>query len=150
MSSPIDVDVRRITPEGLVSWLETMSTAFLARPDVGRIAENLGPYYDFERTWGAFDGRVVGTLRSWATEITVPGGALVPASAVAGVTVLPSHRRRGLLRRMIAAEHEAARARGEAQLVIGSLLGVPPDRVVRTMVSVGYPTAAAMAFTTAP
>jgi len=114
MSSPIDVDVRRITPEGLVSWLETMSTAFLARPDVGRIAENLGPYYDFERTWGAFDGRVVGTLRSWATEITVPGGALVPAVAVAGVTVLPSHRRRGLLRRMIAAEHEAARARGES------------------------------------
>ena len=43
-----------------------------------------------------------------------------------------------------------ARARGEAQLVIGSLLGVPPGQVVRTMVSVGYPTAEALPFKTAP
>lgn len=43
-----------------------------------------------------------------------------------------------------------ARARGEAQGVIGSLLGVPPDRLVRTMVSVGYPTVAARRLKTAP
>lgn len=33
-----------------------------------------------------------------------------------------------------------ARARGEAQQAIGRMLGVPDDRVVRTMVSIGYPT----------
>jgi len=117
MLSPTDVDVRRITPDELIPWLEAMATTFLSRPDVGRVAEHNAPYYDFTRTWAAFDGQAgggpVGTLRSWATELTVPGGALVPAAAVAGVTVLPSHRRRGILRRMITAEHEAARERGE-------------------------------------
>jgi predicted acetyltransferase len=118
MPSPIDVDVRRITPDELVPWIEAMATTFLSRPDVGRIAELNGPHYDFARTWGAFDGRVVGTLRSWATELTVPGGALLPAAAVVGITVLPSHRRRGILRRMIAAEHEAARERGETVAIL--------------------------------
>ncbi|MEW5990538.1 MAG: GNAT family N-acetyltransferase [Chloroflexota bacterium] len=113
MAKPLDVDVRRITPSELVPWLEALSTAFLGRPDVARMAEVRGPSYDFDRTWGAFDGGVVGTLRSWPTELTVPGGALVPAAAVAAVTVLPTHRRRGLMRRMLAAEHDAARARGE-------------------------------------
>ena len=36
------------------------------------------------RTWAAFDGdRICGTFRSWATELTVPGGQALPASAVA-------------------------------------------------------------------
>ncbi len=122
MSSPIDVDVRRITPDELIPWLEAMATTFLSRPDIDRVAEHNAPYYDFERTWAAFDhGHArgpVGTLRSWATELTVPGDALVPAAAVAAVTVLPSHRRRGILRRMIAAEHEAARERGEAVAIL--------------------------------
>jgi nitroreductase len=33
-----------------------------------------------------------------------------------------------------------ARARGDAQRVISDMLGVPQDRIVRTMVSIGYPT----------
>lgn len=37
------------------------------------------------------------------------------------------------------------RASGEARATIGRLLGVPPDRVVRTMVSLGYPTEAGAA-----
>jgi nitroreductase len=46
---------------------------------------------------------------------------------------------------MIAAEAHGldagiGRASGEAQSTIGRLLGVPPGRVVRTMVSLGYPT----------
>ena len=55
----------------------------------------------------------MGTFRSFATEITVPGGGCLPASAVSAVTVLPTHRRQGILRSMIAAEHEAMRDRGE-------------------------------------
>lgn len=43
-----------------------------------------------------------------------------------------------------------ARARADAQPVIGSLLGVPADRVVRTLVSIGYPTAAALAPKSSP
>ena len=65
--------------------------------------------------WGAFDGTTtVGTFRSWATELTVPGGGRLPGAAVTGVTVRPSHRRRGILTDMAAAGHAAARASGEA------------------------------------
>jgi predicted acetyltransferase len=55
----------------------------------------------------------VGTARSWATEVTVPGGALLPGSAIAAVGVLPTHRRRGILRGLMDAELAAARDRGE-------------------------------------
>ena len=113
MPSTIDAEVRRVRPDELLAWLDALSTTFLERPDTSRIAEQLRPYWDFSRLWGAFDNGVVGTLRTWATQLTVPGGALVPAAAMAAVTVLPTHRRRGILRRMIAAEHDAARDRGE-------------------------------------
>ncbi len=55
---------------------------------------------------------VVGTYRSWDTHVTVPGGAAVAANAVSSVAVLPTHRRRGLLRRMITEDLELARERG--------------------------------------
>jgi predicted acetyltransferase len=118
MSSPTSPEVRRIGPDELLPWLETLTTAFLERPDIAKIAEQLGPYWDFTRLWGVFDGRIVGTLRTWATELTVPGGAHVPSTGVSAVTVLPTHRRRGLLRRMIAAEHDAARERGEVIAIL--------------------------------
>jgi predicted acetyltransferase len=106
-------ETRTVRPDEVIPWLECVTTGFLDRPNVAKIAEQLGPYWDFTRLWGTFDGPVVGTLRSWATEVTVPGGALVPASAISGVTVRPTHRRRGILRQMITAEHAAARERGE-------------------------------------
>jgi predicted acetyltransferase len=55
--------------------------------------------------------RVVGTYISWDTRVTVPGGSLVVADAVSGVTVLPTHRRRGVLTRMILPDLAAAAAR---------------------------------------
>lgn len=113
MPSSTDVEVRRVRPDELVGWLDALSTTFLERRDNARVAEQYAQHWDFDRLWGAFDGRVVGTLRSWATEITVPGGALVPATAIAAVSVLPTHRRRGILRRLMAAEHDAALERGE-------------------------------------
>ena len=60
----------------------------------------------------------MGTVRSWATELTVPGGVLLPASAVAAVSVLPTHRRRGVLSRMLPVDLDAARERGEAVAVL--------------------------------
>lgn len=112
-------EIRRVREEDLSALIEAMSTAFLERPDVGKVAEELKPLWDLDRTWAAFDGeRICGTYRSWATELTVPGDARLPASAVSGVTVLPTHRRQGILRSMVAAEHAAARERGE---VIGLL-----------------------------
>jgi predicted acetyltransferase len=109
------IDVRRIRDDELREFIETSSAGFLERPDVDKITEEVRPLWDLDRTWAAFDdGRMCGTYRSWATELTVPGGKRLPAAAVSAVTVLPTHRRRGILRAMVEAEHEATRQRAEA------------------------------------
>jgi predicted acetyltransferase len=109
------IDIRTAEPPEYAAYVEAMGTGFLERPDADRVAEAVVETWDPARTWAAFDGeRIVGTFRSWATELTVPGGARLPAAAVAGVTVRPTHRRQGLLTQLAAAEHRAARDRGEA------------------------------------
>jgi predicted acetyltransferase len=109
------IEVRRIRDDELREFIETSSAGFLERPDVDKVTEEVRPLWDLDRTWAAFDdGRMCGTYRSWATELTVPGGQRLPAAAVSAVTVLPTHRRRGILRAMVEAEHAAIRERAEA------------------------------------
>ena len=115
----MEMTVRPIHPDEIGQFIESLTTGFLERQNVTAIAEELQPLWDLERTWGAFDGGAIrGTFRSWPTELTVPGGGLVAGSAIAAVTVQPTHRRRGLLRAMAAAEHAAMSERGE---VVGLL-----------------------------
>ncbi len=108
--------IRRLSAEELVGFVETAGTAFLdPAKDVAKVADELRALWDLDRTWGAFDGaRMCGTFRSFVTEMTLPGATRVPAAAMSGVSVLPTHRRRGIMRAMVAAEHAAARDRGEA------------------------------------
>ncbi len=68
----------------------------------------LGVYDDAS----AIPGRPVGTITSWPTELTVPGGAIVPSWAITGVTVAPTHHRRGIARALMEAELRTAHARG--------------------------------------
>ena len=108
------IEVRRVRDEELREFVEAVTAGFLERPDVDKVTDDVRPIWELERTWAAFDGgRICGTFRSWATELTVPGGARLPAAAVSAVTVLPTHRRRGILREMVEAEHAAMRQRGE-------------------------------------
>jgi predicted acetyltransferase len=56
-----------------------------------------------ERSFCAFDGEVmVGTSGAYSMEMTVPGGSLATAGTTM-VSVLPTHRRQGALRLMMAA-----------------------------------------------
>lgn len=113
----MSADVRPIAESELADWLRALNTGFLTpvrvtESDVAQRAK----YSDLARIQGAFDtetGRCVAAFRSFAQRLTVPGGAAVPASAVSNVAVLPTHRRQGLLTRMMAAELGAARARGD-------------------------------------
>ncbi|MET9320393.1 GNAT family N-acetyltransferase [Streptomyces sp. NPDC003038] len=113
----MSADVRPIAESELPDWLRALNTGFLSpatvtRSDVAQRAK----YSDLARIQGAFDtgtGRCVAAFRSFAQELTVPGGAAVASSAVSNVAVLPTHRRQGLLSRMMAAELAAAKARGD-------------------------------------
>ena len=67
---------------------------------------------DLARTMAAVDDehRVAGTLYSYTAELALPGGTCLQANAVTSITVLPTHRRRGLLTRMLEADLRAARS----------------------------------------
>jgi predicted acetyltransferase len=107
------IDVRLVHDEDFDAWSDAISEGFLNPKNRGD-----GPrrrrWFELDRSWGAFDGaRPVGTLRGIKLELTVPGGAFAPLDGISGVTVAASHRRRGLLSRMMAGELGAARERGE-------------------------------------
>lgn len=108
-------DVRTVTLSDFPDWLRALNTGFLRPPTPSdeEVAGRLG-YMDLSRAQGAFDaGRCVATFRSFAQELTVVGGATVPTDAVTNVAVSPTHRRRGLLSRMMAADLAAAKERGD-------------------------------------
>jgi predicted acetyltransferase len=63
------------------------------------------------------DDEVAGVAGAFTRDITVPGGVL-PAAHVTMVSVRATHRRRGLLNRMIAKLHEDALALGEPLAVL--------------------------------
>ncbi|MFC9296667.1 GNAT family N-acetyltransferase [Streptomyces sp. NPDC057011] len=124
----MSADVRPIAESELPEWMESLNAGFLTpgRATESDVAQR-AKYSDFARIQGAFDpdtGRCVATFRSFAQELTVPGGAAVPSSAVSNVTVLPTHRRQGLLTRMMANDLAAAKARGD---------------VVSTLIAAEYP-----------
>ncbi|MFC8519841.1 GNAT family N-acetyltransferase [Streptomyces sp. NPDC057257] len=110
-----DTDVRPITEAEFPEWLRAVKVGFLREPAVpqAELDARQGQFED-NRYLGAFDGaRCVATFRSFAQEVTAPGGTLVPANAVSAVTVTATHRRRGLLTRMMGQDLAAAKERGD-------------------------------------
>ena len=97
-------------------YLVSVQTAFHMGSDVSDEQVEFARTYmnDLSRRLGAFvDGSLCGTSGSFATELTVPGFNTIPLAAVTQVTVLPTHRRRGLLREMMEYQLRDAQARGE-------------------------------------
>lgn len=106
--------MRAIEEREIPAWTRTDAAGF------GESAEELGKRErwlaeELERTRAAFDGDdLVATSRNRSFELTVPGGALIPASGVTAVAVLPTHRRRGILRSMMSALLDESVERGES------------------------------------
>lgn len=68
-------------------------------------AEKLGRILPTERVHVAVeDGDIVGGAGAYLFDTTVPGGAQVPTAGVMAVGVLPTHRRRGILRGLMRKE----------------------------------------------
>jgi predicted acetyltransferase len=116
------VEVRYIEEADTREWLAGVNRGFLRSApvtddEVVVVPRLLG--IDPARTIGAFDdGRCVGTFRTIPRDLTVPGGATLPASGVTSVTVTATHRRRGLLSRMMATDLAACRDRGEPVAIL--------------------------------
>jgi predicted acetyltransferase len=115
------VEVRAIEADEMAAWVDAMHLGFHvqrpAEPDAqfrNKVLEQ-----DLARTLAAVDGEhLVGTLFSFPAELTLPGGASLVADAISAVTVSPTHRRRGLLTRMVQQDLCTARERGEAASIL--------------------------------
>ncbi len=113
---PLDVvtfDPADTSPDLYPAWHRARAMAYLLpRPDDDAVARGRRRMTG-GRFLAALDGTdVVGSYRSWDTHVTAPGGARVLADAVSSVAVLPTHRRRGLLTRMITQDLALAAERG--------------------------------------
>ncbi|MEU6540616.1 GNAT family N-acetyltransferase [Streptomyces sp. NPDC047000] len=120
------IEIRPVTEAELPEWHRAKNVGFLAEPTPGQAQlDARRPEFVFGRVLGAFDGsRCVATFRSFAQQITAVGGRPVAADAISNVTVSPTHRRRGLLTRMMDQDLAAARERGD---------------VVATLIAAEYP-----------
>jgi predicted acetyltransferase len=131
-------EIRPVEEERFADFLGAAETAF-GEESSDEGARRLRAITDLDRTVAAFDGHeIVGTNSSFAFSMTVPGGEL----ATAGVTivgVLPTHRRRGILRDMMRYQLDDVRRRGEPLAILWASEGSIYQRF-------GYGTAARMAF----
>jgi len=76
-------------------------------------AERFVPFMEPSRVFAAREGNaIVGGCSSFPFELTVPGG-VVRAAGLSVVGVLPTHRRRGILRAMMRAQLDDVHRRGE-------------------------------------
>ncbi|MDX3520323.1 GNAT family N-acetyltransferase [Streptomyces scabiei] len=139
MSASPDTAVRPVTEDEIPAWLNALNTGFLRAPESlsDQELKDRSFHIDPSRTLAAFDesrthapltpadtAQVVATFRSFPQELTAVGGRTVPADAISNVTVSPTHRRRGLLTRMMAQDLTAAKERGD---------------VVATLIAAEYP-----------
>lgn len=105
------IEIRLVPPERHAEFTTPLRTAFGLRFDPDRAAR-MQRLSEVAHRIGAFDGDdLVGTAGAFAFTMTTPGGS-VPTAGLSMVGVLPTHRRRGILKRMIARHFEESRAAG--------------------------------------
>jgi predicted acetyltransferase len=111
----MDLEVRNVAAgEEFNAWSDALDVGFYNPQLRGDGPRRRSRYADLGRVWAGFEGaRVVSTLASLDLELTLPGGARLPFDGISAVSVLPTHRRRGLAGRMMSAALSAAKERGE-------------------------------------
>jgi predicted acetyltransferase len=108
------MEYRAIMPEEVEPFFAALSVAFAdTRPDPDEV-RNDKEVIEPDRSFAAFDeGRIVGCASAISQRMVVPGGELVPTAGITMVGVMPTHRRRGILRELMGRMLEQAHERGE-------------------------------------
>jgi len=105
-------------PAQVDGWLQAVFRGFLDAEPTALQRETSFARGGYRRKVGVHDPQApqpevpVATFASWVADLTLPGGAVLPACAISAVTVAPTHRRRGLLRSMMGGELRTAAALG--------------------------------------
>lgn len=107
-------EIRPVPAADMRRWFEAVMVAF--GEDVNEEQWALDQkLLEPDRVLGAYvDGAVVGGGAAFTFRMTVPGGGQVPTAGVTMVGMMPTHRRQGLLRQLMARQLSDARTSGEA------------------------------------
>ncbi|RKN11050.1 GNAT family N-acetyltransferase [Streptomyces radicis] len=107
-------ELRTVSKDELDAWYTALEWAFGGLKESADERRLWHELVDLDRSLGVWDGdRVVGSLGTFALGVSVPGGAVVPAAGITMVHVASTHRRRGLLRRMMRRALDDYREAGE-------------------------------------
>jgi predicted acetyltransferase len=113
----VAIEIRSPADDQLRSAMQAGEAAFGEEQREGEF-ERFSKMLPGDRWFAAYDGeRPVGTTTSFPFRLTVPGGELA-AGGVTWVGVLPSHRRRGILRELMKRQLEDLRDRGEPLAIL--------------------------------
>ena len=113
-----DLELRAITDEEYGAWHTAISAGFSDHPDP-KLAEQWRKVSELDRSIAVFDGgEIVANAGGFSFDLTVPGGGTLPACGVTAVGVRHTHRRRGLLNRMMRHQLDDVIARGEPLAVL--------------------------------
>ena len=106
--------IRPITEDELADFLVVDQHAFNGGPSSERSRANFLSRVELDRTLAAFDGEtIVGGTGIYSFQMRVPG-AMASVAGVSLVSVLPSHRRRGILSALMRRQLADIGERGEA------------------------------------
>jgi predicted acetyltransferase len=90
----------------------------MPEPSEEQVADNK-VLWEPDRSIGAVeDGEWIGGAGAYSFEMTLPGGATLPAAGVTMVGVSPAHRRRGILRQLMARQLDDVVARDEPVAIL--------------------------------
>ncbi len=106
-------ELRPIQAEELEAFTHQLSRAFQGRPASAEWLDRSRRLRELDRSLAVFDdGELVATAGIYSFELSVPGG-LQPMAGVTAVSVLPTHRRQGLLTALMRRQLDDIHERGE-------------------------------------
>jgi predicted acetyltransferase len=112
------LEIRAIAADELTPFIRAEGAAFGGQPDEREI-ETRRSYIELDRCIAAIeDGRIIGTAGAYSFELTLPGGRVQPVSGVSWVSILPTYRRRGILRARMRYQLDSLREHGEAMAAL--------------------------------
>ena len=109
----MSIEIRLVGPEQTDAFVLPIRTAF-GIPSSSERTERTRRLPELVTRITAFDGsEAVGSAGAFAFDFTTPGGGTVPTSGLTMVAVMPTHRRQGILRKLIQRQLADARERGQ-------------------------------------
>jgi predicted acetyltransferase len=114
----MDIEIRAIGPDQFPAFSRVMSTAFGEDRSEQALAD-IQRGVEYDRSIAAFDGdRIVGTGGADSMELTLPGHTTIPVGGLTAISVLPTYRRRGILRAVMNRHFEDVAQHGEPVSVL--------------------------------